>query len=121
MDSLISGLPFPYRWLILAFPAVSQGVRLLTATREIGLRYLFENYAFGTDRRELCRGTNDIAIAPQVFDLLNYLIGNRERVVSKDELIRAIWEGRAVSDAALTNRLNAALDRLRVARYAPRR
>jgi TolB-like protein len=105
---LISSLLFPYRRLILAFRAVSQGLRRLTAAREIGLRYLFESYAFDTDRRELHRGTDVIAIAPKVFDLLNYLIGNRERVVSKDDLIRAIWGGRVISDTALTTRLNAA-------------
>src|SRR6266699_4526749 len=104
---LISGLLFPYRRLILAFPAVSQALRRLTAARGIDLRYLFENYSFDTDRRELHRGTDVIAIAPQVFDLLNYLIDNRERVVSKDDLIRAIWQGRVVSDVALTTRLNA--------------
>ena len=49
-----------------------------------------------------------VSIAPQVFDLLDYLIRNRERVVSKDDLINAIWSGRVVSDAALTTRLNAA-------------
>ena len=49
-----------------------------------------------------------VAIAPQVFDLLGYLIGNRERVVSKDDLIDTIWQGRVVSDVALTTRLNAA-------------
>ena len=48
------------------------------------------------------------SIAPQVFDLLEYLIRNRERVVSKDDLITAIWNGRIVSDSALTTRLNAA-------------
>ena len=47
-------------------------------------------------------------ITPQVFDLLEYLIRNRERVVSKDDLISAVWNGRIVSDAALTTRLNAA-------------
>ena len=52
------------------------------------LRYLFENYAFDTDRRELHRGAELVAIPPQVFDLLDYLIRNRERVVSKDDLIR---------------------------------
>ena len=40
--------------------------------------------------------------------MLDYLIRNRERVVSKDDLIDAIWNGRIVSDAALTTRLNAA-------------
>jgi TolB-like protein len=72
------------------------------------LRYLFEEYAFDTDRRELHRGADVVTIAPQVFDLLDYLIRNRERVVSKDDLINAIWNGRIVSDAALTTRLNVA-------------
>ena len=72
------------------------------------LRYLFENYAFDTDRRELRRGAELVAIPPQVFDLLDYLIRNREHVVSKDDLIDAIWKGRIVSETALTTRLNAA-------------
>src|SRR5262245_41143604 len=49
-----------------------------------------------------------VAVTPQVFDLIDYLIRNRERVVSKDDLIAAIWDGRIVSDAALTTRLNVA-------------
>jgi TolB-like protein/Flp pilus assembly protein TadD len=72
------------------------------------LRYIFENYAIDTDRRELYRGADVVSVAPQVFDLLDYLIRNRERVVSKDDLIKAIWNGRSVSDAALTTRLNVA-------------
>ena len=56
-----------------------------------------------------CIGAADaVSITPQVFDLLDYLIRNRERVVSKDDLIGAVWNGRIVSDAALTTRLNAA-------------
>ena len=72
------------------------------------MRYLFEDYALDTDRRELHRATNVIAVAPQVLDLLDFLIRNRERVVSKDDLINAVWKGRIVSDAALTTRVNAA-------------
>ena len=72
------------------------------------MRYLFEEYAFDTDRRELHHGADVVSVAPQVFDLLDYLIRNRERVVSKDDLINAIWNGRIVSDAALTTRVNAA-------------
>lgn len=72
------------------------------------MRYLFEEYEFDTDRRELHRGADVVSIAPQVFDLLDHLIRNRERVVSKDDLINAIWNGRIVTDAALTTRLNAA-------------
>ena len=71
------------------------------------MRYLFEDCALDTDRRELRRGAENIPLAPQVFDLLAYLIRNREHVASKDDLIRAIWYGRAVSDAALTTRINA--------------
>jgi TolB-like protein/Tfp pilus assembly protein PilF len=72
------------------------------------LRYLFDDYTFDTERRELHRGVDAVSISPQVFDLLDYLIRNRERVVSKGELISAVWNGRIVSDAALTTRLNAA-------------
>ena len=80
-----------------------------TQVQEVrSLRYLFEEYAFDTARRELCRGPDVIAVTPQVFDLLAYLIRHRERVVTKDDLIGAIWNGRIVSDAALTTRLNAA-------------
>ncbi|WP_038933526.1 winged helix-turn-helix domain-containing protein [Bradyrhizobium japonicum] len=72
------------------------------------MRFLFEDYELDTDRRELQRATDVVVVAPQVFDLLEYLIRNRERVVSKDDLINAVWKGRIVSDAALTTRLNAA-------------
>ncbi|MCS3452030.1 adenylate cyclase [Bradyrhizobium elkanii] len=72
------------------------------------MRYLFGEYAFDVDRREVHRGADIVSVAPQVFDLINYLLRNRERVVSKDDLIKAIWNGRSVSDAALTTRLNAA-------------
>ena len=72
------------------------------------MRYLFEEYALDTDLRELHRGADVVTIAPQVFDLLDYLILNRERVVSRDYLINAIWNGRIVSDGALTTRLNVA-------------
>ena len=59
------------------------------------MRYVFEDYSFDTDRRELHRGAEAVTVAPQVFDLLDYLIRNRERVVSKDDLINAVWDGRS--------------------------
>ena len=69
--------------------------------------YVFEDFVLDTDKRELRRGADLISVAPQVFDVLDYLIRNRERVVSKDDLVTAIWEGRIISDAALTTRLKA--------------
>jgi adenylate cyclase len=72
------------------------------------LRYCFEDHVLDTDRRELRRGPAIVATTPQVFDLLEYLIRNRERVVSRDDLVAAIWNGRVITDAALTTRLNAA-------------
>lgn len=71
------------------------------------LLYSFENYIMDTDRRELMRGSELIALAPQVFDLLVYLVQNREHVVSKDDLISAIWDGRVISESALSTRINA--------------
>src|ERR1700722_7612293 len=60
------------------------------------------------DRRELSRGRRDVPVEPQVFDLLVYLLENRDRVVSKDDLLDNIWNGRIVSDSTLTSRINAA-------------
>lgn len=70
--------------------------------------YSFENFTLDTDRRELRRGPALVTMTPQVFDLLEYLIRNRERVVSKGDLIAAIWGGRIVSESALTTSINAA-------------
>ena len=72
------------------------------------MRYLFEDFALDTDRRELRRGTVLVPIGPKVFDLLAYLIGNRDRVVTKDDLRAAIWSGRTVSPSVLTTCINAA-------------
>src|SRR5260370_38385527 len=72
------------------------------------LRYIFENYAIDTDRRELHREAHVVSVAPQAFDLLDYLIRNRERVARKDDLIKAICNGRTVPEAGLTTRLTVA-------------
>ena len=70
--------------------------------------FVFEDYTLDTDRRELRRGSEPIALEPQVFDLLIYLVQNCHRVVSKDDLIASVWNGRIVSDSTLTSRINAA-------------
>jgi DNA-binding winged helix-turn-helix (wHTH) protein len=59
------------------------------------------------ERRELRREEALIPVEPQVFDLLAYLIGNRERVVSKEDLLAAVWKGRIVSEATLDSRIKA--------------
>ena len=72
------------------------------------MRYTFEDYVIDSDRRELTRSAEPIAIGPQVFDLLLHLVRNREHVVSKDELLDAVWDGRIVSESTLTSHINAA-------------
>lgn len=67
--------------------------------------YQFENYSVDTERRELRRGTDLVTVEPQVFDVLEYLVRNRERIVSKDDLIAGVWEGRIVSDSTLSSRI----------------
>jgi DNA-binding winged helix-turn-helix (wHTH) protein len=68
----------------------------------------FGDYVLDSERRELRRGVVPIAVEPQVFDLLLYLVQQRDRVVSKDDLLQAVWGGRIVSDSALAARINAA-------------
>ena len=78
------------------------------AAENSNLRYLFEDYCLDTNRRELRRDGSLVQIEPQVFDLLEYLIRNCGRLVTKDDLIESVWQGRIVSESALTTRLSAA-------------
>jgi TolB-like protein len=71
------------------------------------VRFEFADHSLDVARRELRRGGEPIAVEPQVFDLLLHLLRNRDRVVSRDDLIEAIWGGRIVSDSAVTTRINA--------------
>jgi DNA-binding winged helix-turn-helix (wHTH) protein len=72
------------------------------------LIYAFEDCVLDDGRRELWRAASSVSVGPQVFDLLVYLLHNRERVVSQDDLLTAIWEGRTVSDSTLRSHINAA-------------
>ena len=72
------------------------------------MQFLFDDYRLDPDRRELWHGGEPVPTEPQVFDLLVCLMQNRERVLSKDDLIANVWKGRIVSDATLTSRINAA-------------
>ena len=70
--------------------------------------FKFDNFLIDTDRRELTGPDDAIHVEPQVFDLLVHFVQNTNRVISKDELIEQIWNGRAISDAALNSRINSA-------------
>jgi len=70
--------------------------------------YRFADHTLDGERRELLRGSEPISVEPQVFDVLVYLLENRDRVVSRDDLMSAVWNGRIVSESTLTSRINAA-------------
>ena len=63
------------------------------------MKLVFANYVLDTNRRELRLGFDPVAVEPQVFDVLLYLVQNRDRLVSKDDLIASVWGGRIVSDS----------------------
>ena len=71
------------------------------------MRYLFEDVALDTDRREIRRGGRSLSVEPLVFDLITHLIRNRQRVVSKEDLRAAIWGGRTVSESTLSSCITA--------------
>lgn len=70
--------------------------------------YGFCNCELDTELYELRRNGSVCPVEPQVFDLLKHLVENRDRVVTKDELIDVIWKGRIVSDSTLTSRVKSA-------------
>lgn len=72
------------------------------------VRFNFDNHVLDTERRELRRDGDLVAMQPQVFDLLVHLLIHRDRVVTRDDLIALVWGGRIVSDSTLDSRINAA-------------
>jgi TolB-like protein/Tfp pilus assembly protein PilF len=72
------------------------------------VQFFFADHTLDTDRRELRRGGELIAVQPQVFDIITYLLQNRQRVVSKGDLLTALWDGRNVADSTLATHINAA-------------
>lgn len=72
------------------------------------MRYLFDEFELDCEKRELMRSGDVLAVEPQVFSLLIHLLGNHDRVVSKDELIEVVWDGRFVSDSAVSSRIKSA-------------
>src|SRR5262245_48773109 len=70
--------------------------------------YAIEGHVIDVAMREVRRRDVVVAVEPKVFDLLLHLVENRRRVVSKDELVERIWQGRTISDAALSSCVKAA-------------
>ena len=72
------------------------------------MAFLFGGMALDWVRRELRSGSALLPLEPQVFDLLEFLVRNRDHVVTRDDLLAAVWNGRIVSDSAIDARINAA-------------
>ena len=72
------------------------------------MEYAIETQVIDVAQREVRRQDACVPVEPKVFDLLLYLVENRARVVAKDELVERIWNGRAISDAALSSCVEAA-------------
>jgi len=72
------------------------------------MRFLFGDCALDPTKRELWRCGEAVHVEPQVFDLLLHLLRNRDQVISKDDMLEAVWDGRIVSESTLSNRINAA-------------
>ena len=92
------------------------------------MQFRFGDYVLDLARRELRCSGEAITLEPQVFDLLVYLIRNRDHVVTKDDLLDSVWGGRIVSESTLTSRINAARkavgdsgDAQRLIRTSPRK
>jgi DNA-binding winged helix-turn-helix (wHTH) protein/pimeloyl-ACP methyl ester carboxylesterase len=96
-ESLGDGLDFPLR---------TDG--FLSQTKNGRMTFHFADYTIDPGRRELRLKDRPVHVEPQVFDLLLYLIKNRDRVVTKDELFATVWNGRIVSETTLSSRINAA-------------
>jgi TolB-like protein/Tfp pilus assembly protein PilF len=70
--------------------------------------YRFGPFELDTAKVELRSGGETCSVEPQVFALLALLVDNRERLVSKDEIIEKVWDGRIVSEAAVASRIKSA-------------
>lgn len=70
--------------------------------------YNFEDFELDTDYLELRKSGKIRKIEPQVYSLLELLISNHHRIVSKDEINQHVWAGRIVSEATVNSRIRSA-------------
>ncbi|MCB1402531.1 MAG: winged helix-turn-helix domain-containing protein, partial [Rhodobacteraceae bacterium] len=72
------------------------------------MQYRFDDFTLDLDLGELLRGGEAIAVEPRAFAMLCYLVENSDRLIGKDELVEKLWDGRIVSDAAISTVLKTA-------------
>lgn len=72
------------------------------------MKYAFNDFELDPDKFELRKRGVLVALEPQVFTLLKLLVERREQMVSKDDIIEKIWDGRIVSDASIASRIKLA-------------
>jgi DNA-binding winged helix-turn-helix (wHTH) protein len=78
------------------------------AGRDNPMLYKFGAYTLDPDRCELYLGTHQVELEPQVLSILTYLVQERARIVTRGDLIAAVWNGRIVSDSTINSRIAAA-------------
>src|SRR5215470_2007178 len=103
-QDLVRGLESP--WICVGSSSKDRGWPS-NGAGEQGMRLVFGDCVLDLDRRELSRAGRPVPTGPQVFDLLVYLLKNRDRVVSRDDLLGSVWSGRIVSDSTLASHINA--------------
>ena len=86
--------------------SILEGIGSSKGTKLLGFR--FDEFEIDLGQQELRRSGEVVRIEPQVFELLVYLVRNANRIVSKEELIEAVWQGRVISEAALSSCVSAA-------------
>lgn len=70
-----------------------------------GMRYQFSDYILDTDALELSKNGVLVHSEPQVIKLLALFVENNNRLITKEEINKVVWQGRIVSEAALSSRI----------------
>ena len=78
------------------------------SSKIFGVRYVSDSFVIDAAKRELVASGTPVRIEPKVLDLILHLIERRDRMVSKDELVATVWQGRFISDAAISSAVSAA-------------
>lgn len=69
------------------------------------MTWTFGDFRLDPERFQLSRGDEPVRLEPQVLSMLIHLVRNRDRMVTKDEIVAAVWQDQAVSDASISSRI----------------